>query len=726
MRIFLLLASICMSHIVQSQVPYEVFGQFLSTTMHNQKVIDVKEVSGGFIMTGVTSNRKLVFDYEVDEYGEFNTGEEVFLLYMDKTFHVHWISYVGGSRNEQPVKVLVKDDGSYTVIGNTTSRDFPKAAYTNVGQGTSNIFFASFSSSGEHSSSCVYDRGRPDIVFDGAYKDNEIYICGLTDSNELGHIGNSGFIGRFSSVGEFIDLKTYGGERTSVFYSLDVSSSLIHVAGHGSSRPMGDSIVGQGGGDVVYLETDRTLGLRKYKLFGGSEFEKGLRLMHKDGSVYIAGTTFSDRINHFTLRQSGEKAFVMKYNSQTDIIDWVTELDAGNSIEFNHMLYNQGTIYLSGSILKVVKGRICKSDNWTSGYIVAFTDVGEVKQNFTRGGAGKIGSSEVFAIIPEQDNSVLNVFGNTDESDFFDDPEKVPDFLDVFTLKLKFGTAPRLGEKSVIESCEAVILDAPEGFGYSWNTGAETRSVSADSSGIYYVNVATIPHCYYPSSPVMVQMVENEIIRAKDTLCLDETIVLMAAKGSDHYWSTGERSDYIFVNAPGEYTLESMVQGCRVKTAFYLHQVGSVDPFPKEKIYCGEDVVIPMEPGIAVVRDGIRYSDALTFEQPGVYYYDVYNYGCLVLEDDVTVVRSDPGKSAIIPNLITPNGDRKNDYWVIDQIPFPFSVEIVNRWGQRIFYSMEYAQDFTTMDDGVYFYVIDSDLFCEPVKGVLNSISAGY
>lgn len=730
MRALLLLLSFCISYVVQSQVPYEVSGQFLSTTTYNQKVIDVKEVSGGFIMTGVTSNRKLEFDYEVNEYGEFNTGEEVFLLYMDNTFHVQWISYVGGSNNEQPVKVIVTDEGSYTVVGNSTSRDFSKAVYTNVGQGAMNIFFAWFSPSGEHGSTFVYGGGRTDVVHDGVYNDNEIYICGSTDSHELGHIGNnsfhSGFVGRFSSIGELIDLKTYGWDRTNAFYSLDVSSSAIHVTGFTSPIPSVDSIIGQGNTDVVYVETDRTLGLRKYKLFGGSELEMGLRLMYEDGCVYIAGTTFSDRINNFSLRQSDEKAFIMKYNCHTDNIDWVTELDAGNSIGFNHMIYNQGTFYLSGRILKMVKGRICKSDNWVSGYIVTFTDGGEVKQNFTRGGAGKIGQSEILTIIPEQDTDVLNVFGNTNESDFFDDPGKVPDYQDVFMLKLKLGATPRLGERSVVEGCESVTLDAPEGFGYSWNTGADTRSVSVDSSGIYYVNVATIPHCYYPSSPVFVQMSENEIIRTKDTLCLDETIVLMAAKGSDHYWSTGERSNFISVNIPGEYTLESMVQGCMVKTSFYLHKVESVDPLPKENIYCGEDVVIPLEPGITVVKDGTRYSNELPLEQPGVYYFDVYNYGCLVIEDDVTVVQSDPGKSAVIPNLITPNGDGKNDYWVIDQVPLPFSVEVVNRWGQRIFYSTEYVQDFTTMDDGVYFYVIDSDLFCEPVKGVLTSVSNNY
>jgi PKD repeat protein len=44
-----------------------------------------------------------------------------------------------------------------------------------------------------------------------------------------------------------------------------------------------------------------------------------------------------------------------------------------------------------------------------------------------------------------------------------------------------------------------------------------------------------------------------------------------------------------------------------------------------------------------------------------------------------------------IPNVITPNGDRKNDTFVIG-VPNS-QVEIYNRWGKRVFLSENYIDD---------------------------------
>lgn len=67
----------------------------------------------------------------------------------------------------------------------------------------------------------------------------------------------------------------------------------------------------------------------------------------------------------------------------------------------------------------------------------------------------------------------------------------------------------------------------------------------------------------------------------------------------------------------------------------------------------------------------------------------------------------------VVPNIITPNGDNTNDYFVIrnnsdyDKI----SLQIYNRWGNLIFESNDYQDDWNGKDmngdpvnDGVYFY----------------------
>jgi gliding motility-associated-like protein len=69
----------------------------------------------------------------------------------------------------------------------------------------------------------------------------------------------------------------------------------------------------------------------------------------------------------------------------------------------------------------------------------------------------------------------------------------------------------------------------------------------------------------------------------------------------------------------------------------------------------------------------------------------------------------------IIPNGFSPNGDARNDKWVIDNI-FQFDenvVEVYNRWGELLFYKKQYNGDFDgkyngkDLPVGTYYYVIN-------------------
>jgi gliding motility-associated-like protein len=68
----------------------------------------------------------------------------------------------------------------------------------------------------------------------------------------------------------------------------------------------------------------------------------------------------------------------------------------------------------------------------------------------------------------------------------------------------------------------------------------------------------------------------------------------------------------------------------------------------------------------------------------------------------------------IIPNGFSPNGDGKNDTWIIDYIlQFPdIEVEVYNRWGEQLFYSKGYSVPFNgqyngkDLPVGTYYYVI--------------------
>lgn len=68
-----------------------------------------------------------------------------------------------------------------------------------------------------------------------------------------------------------------------------------------------------------------------------------------------------------------------------------------------------------------------------------------------------------------------------------------------------------------------------------------------------------------------------------------------------------------------------------------------------------------------------------------------------------------------VPNLVTPNGDGKNDEFTIPNIPegnctyFFASIQVYNRWGALVFESSskDFKWDLSQIEDGLYFYLVD-------------------
>jgi gliding motility-associated-like protein len=84
----------------------------------------------------------------------------------------------------------------------------------------------------------------------------------------------------------------------------------------------------------------------------------------------------------------------------------------------------------------------------------------------------------------------------------------------------------------------------------------------------------------------------------------------------------------------------------------------------------------------------------------------------------------------IIPNGFSPNGDSKNDKWMIDNInQFPdCTVEVYNRWGEQLFFSTGYTVLFDgryknkDLPVGTYYYVINLNhpAYTKPYTGPLT------
>src|SRR5690606_10679731 len=114
---------------------------------------------------------------------------------------------------------------------------------------------------------------------------------------------------------------------------------------------------------------------------------------------------------------------------------------------------------------------------------------------------------------------------------------------------------------------------------------------------------------------------------------------------------------------------------------------------------------------------------AISVQPPSTTQYSVMvtdACGHFGLSDTVTVEIQCP---IIIPNVITANGDGKNDFFIIQNIDqYPGNqVYIYNRWGTLVFSKENYANDWDGegMSEGTYFYIVD-DKINPPQNGFLT------
>ena len=102
------------------------------------------------------------------------------------------------------------------------------------------------------------------------------------------------------------------------------------------------------------------------------------------------------------------------------------------------------------------------------------------------------------------------------------------------------------------------------------------------------------------------------------------------------------------------------------------------------------------------------------------------NYTITYVTGELTIT----SRAVLVANAFTPNGDGVNDTWDIQNITqYPHcTVEVFNRYGQKLFYSTGYPIAWTGMQNGAnlpqgtYYYIIKLDSTIKPLTGYLAII----
>jgi gliding motility-associated-like protein len=259
-----------------------------------------------------------------------------------------------------------------------------------------------------------------------------------------------------------------------------------------------------------------------------------------------------------------------------------------------------------------------------------------------------------------------------------------------------------------------------------WSTGETTKSISIKQAGEYTVTV-TDGGCTYTDKITVAEIAFPEVNLGEErTLCMGDVAQLQAPAGDYTYkWSTGETTSSIGAKTSGTYWVEvTNSNGCASKDEIKVTVKSQPDiPLQQEIIACyGERVTLnATTPGASYLWSNGLTSSSIEVTSPEQLSVVVTVDGCSYTRQ-VTVSSNE---CPVIPNIITPNGDGKNDTFVLQGINLDaISIEIFNRWGTQVYKKDSYDNQWTAAGSGggMYYYHIKSRDTQKVYKGWLEVV----
>ena len=178
-------------------------------------------------------------------------------------------------------------------------------------------------------------------------------------------------------------------------------------------------------------------------------------------------------------------------------------------------------------------------------------------------------------------------------------------------------------------------------------------------------------------------------------------------------WNTGQTSSAIVANQSGQYKV-NVFGPCGVdKDSVLVSFVQTPKPISlgRDVEYCELKPInlkpLPNPQGFNYLWQDGSTADNFAVKEFGKYWVTVKNF-CGQASDTIVFSLIKP-QIGFLPNIITPNGDKDNEFFLIDErIVGLVSLQVINRWGEEVFFSQAYDNKWNGGDlsSGVYFILL--------------------
>lgn len=291
--------------------------------------------------------------------------------------------------------------------------------------------------------------------------------------------------------------------------------------------------------------------------------------------------------------------------------------------------------------------------------------------------------------------------------------------------------------------CEGAtaILTATGGTSYNWSTGETTAGITKDTAGIYTVTVTGANGCINTANK-SIEVTKTDINAGmEDEICgQDYTLNAVSNPGTGTWTVTSGTGNVTFApddKDPGasvkitnygsyQFTWTVINSNCPSSSdvTITFHEIPSANAGIDQELnnafttQMGAEL-LPAETGewslltgSGIINDINSPVTVVSDLSPGenIFLWNVRSGNCSA--SDSIIVRVE---NLFVPQVITPNGDFKNDFFVIKDIEknSPAELVIFNRWGDEVYHNTNYMNDWdgksnngTQLSNDTYFYIL--------------------
>ena len=333
-----------------------------------------------------------------------------------------------------------------------------------------------------------------------------------------------------------------------------------------------------------------------------------------------------------------------------------------------------------------------------------------------------------------QDNSTDSVFTVSSAGFFWVEVRSIEGCSQSDSITTNYSVPPNieLGNDTLLCQGDELLLDVTTpGAAYQWQDNSTASSYTVTDPGFYYVQVTNADGCSNSDSVSIEFSIPPAVSLGNDTvLCKGQSLDLMVnLAGVTYTWQDGSSNSTFIASSSGLYWVEATnADGCENSDSVSVKIVNVKADFKYEEIPCTKEVqFINLSSGALSsywdFGDGTESKEnnpLHTYESNEKYRIILIINSDSTCTDTIQAVIPFENNAAMdtlfIPNVFTPNGDGKNDYFEITGGDTPCNnsnrLMIFNRWGEKVFETegnelkWDGTKNGADLTVGVYFYVL--------------------